>query len=154
MPQSILFVCLGNICRSPLAEGAFRAEAQRRGLDIEIDSAGTGQWHIGEPPDARAIAVAADNGVDIEDQRARQMRPQDFESFDWIVALDIAVHAELAAMSPDNAKAELSLFFDHVEGRAGEDVADPFYGAEDGFAVTWADVTTGAGALADRIEAG
>ena len=154
MPQSILFVCLGNICRSPLAEGAFRTEAERRGLDVEIDSAGTGNWHVGEPPDPRAVAVAQANDVDIGAQRARQVHPRDFEKHDWIVALDGAVLDDLQAMRPDGARAEVMLFLDHVEGRSGEDVADPYYGQEDGFAVAWTDVTTGARALADRIEAG
>src|SRR4051812_4673182 len=81
---SILFVCLGNICRSPLAEGAFRAEAARLGLQVEVDSAGTGGWHQGEPPDRRAIAAARRNGVDIAGQRARKATRADFDRFDLI----------------------------------------------------------------------
>ncbi|MFZ1108521.1 MAG: low molecular weight protein-tyrosine-phosphatase [Rhodomicrobium sp.] len=150
---SVLFVCLGNICRSPLAEAAFRREAEALGLDVEIDSAGTGDWHVGEAPDRRAQAVAKRNGVDIGGYRARLVGMEDFRSFDRIVALDRKNLAVLRAMRPPNATAELSLLLDHVEGREGQAVADPYYGEEDGFDVTWADVTAGAKALARRIVA-
>ncbi len=152
MSSSILFVCLGNICRSPLAEGAMRAEAESRGLDVEIESAGTGKWHIGDPPDPRAIEEAQANGVDIAKQVARQVSAQDFDRFDHIVALDGSVYADLLAMAPESGTAEVSLFLDHVEGRGGEDVADPYYGGPEGFAVTWDDVTAGAAALADKLD--
>ena len=85
-PPAILFVCLGNICRSPLAEAAFRREAERAGLAVMVDSAGTGDWHVGEPPNPRAIAVARANGVDIAGYRGRQVTPADFERFDVLVA--------------------------------------------------------------------
>ena len=148
---AILFVCLGNICRSPLAEAAFRQEAERIGLDVTVDSAGTGDWHVGEPPDPRAIAVARANGVDIAGYRGRQVAPADFERFDHVVALDLANLARLQALGPDGSRAALSLLLDHVPGRAGEPVADPYYGAQEGFDTTWADVTAGARALARRI---
>ena len=149
--SAILFVCLGNICRSPLAEAAFRQEAERIGLDVTVDSAGTGDWHVGEPPDPRAIAVARANGVDIAGYRGRQVAPADFERFDHVVALDLANLARLQALRPDGSRAALSLLLDHVPGRAGEPVADPYYGAQEGFDTTWADVTAGARALARRI---
>ncbi|PTQ13165.1 phosphotyrosine protein phosphatase [Sphingomonas oleivorans] len=148
---AILFVCLGNICRSPLAEAAFRREAARIGLDVEIDSAGTGHWHVGEPPDRRAQAVAKRNGIDISSYRARQVTRQDFHRFSHIVALDSQNLATLEAMRPIDGVAELSLLLDHVEGRKGEAVADPYYGEDAGFDLTWADVTSGAEALARRI---
>jgi protein-tyrosine phosphatase len=151
MKASVLFVCLGNICRSPLAEAALRDEAQRLGLDLEIDSAGTGDWHIGHPPDPRAAAIARKNGVDISHLRARQVTADDFRRFDHIVALDETNLADLRTLRPRDAKAELSLLLDHVHGREGEAVADPYYGPEGGFAATWADVTAGARALARRI---
>ncbi len=150
---SVLFVCLGNICRSPLAEAAFRRESQALGLDADVDSAGTGDWHIGEAPDRRAQAVARRNGVDIGGYRARLVATQDFRRFTNIVALDRKNLAVLKAMKPADATAELSLLLDHVEGRQGQAVADPYYGEEDGFDVTWADVTSGARALARHIAA-
>lgn len=147
---AVLFVCLGNICRSPLAEAAFRREAERLGLDVEIDSAGTGEWHIGHPPDRRAAAVAKRNGVDIGHLRARRVTPDDFRRFDHIVALDAENLADLRAMRPADATARLSLLLDHA-GRAGETVADPYYGEDEGFDATWSDVTAGAEGLARRV---
>ena len=150
---SILFVCLGNICRSPLAEAAFRAEAERLGLEVHIDSAGTGDWHVGEPPDRRAIAAAKRNGVDISRLRARQVRPEDFDRFDHIVALDRQNLRDLQRLQPPGSKAQLSLLLDHVEGREGQPVADPYYGHDAHFDAAWADVTQGARALARKIMA-
>jgi protein-tyrosine phosphatase len=150
---AVLFVCLGNICRSPLAEAAFRREAERIGLDVEIDSAGTGDWHIGGAPDPRAQAVARAYGEEIGHYRARQVRQEDFRRFSHIVALDEQNLADLIAMRPADGTADLTLLLDHVEGREGEAVADPYYGEEAGFHVTWGDVTTGAEALARRIAA-
>ena len=151
MTVAVLFVCMGNICRSPLAEAALRAEAERIGLDVEIDSAGTGGWHAGEPPDRRARAVAARHGVDISALRARRVRREDFHRFDHIVALDRQNLAELEAIRPEGARAGLSLLLDHVPGRAGEAVADPYYGGEAHFEATWRDVSEGARALARKI---
>ncbi len=148
---AVLFVCLGNICRSPLAEAAFRRELNAIGLEAETDSAGTGDWHIGEAPDRRAQAVAKRHGVDISGFRARLVTPEDFRRFTHIVALDRNNLAVLKAMRPTDATAELSLLLDHVEGRQGQPVGDPYYGEEDGFDVAWADVTEGAKALARRI---
>jgi protein-tyrosine phosphatase len=154
MKSSVLFVCLGNICRSPLAEAAFRREAERVGLEVEVDSAGTGDWHIGFPPDPRAAAVAARNGVDIAHLRARQVGPDDFRRFDHIVALDANNLRDLERMRPADGTAALSLLLDHVEARAGEAVADPYYGEDAHFDAAWADVAAGAEALARKIKAG
>lgn len=148
---AILFVCLGNICRSPLAEAAFRREAERIGLDVTVESAGTSDWHVGEPPDTRAIAVARAHGIDISGYRGRQVTAADFERFDHVVALDRANLAKLRALRAAGSRAELSLLLDHVPGREGEPVADPYYGADAGFDTTWADVTAGAQALVRRI---
>jgi protein-tyrosine phosphatase len=152
MPVSVLFVCMGNICRSPLAEGAFRAEAARRGLAAETDSAGTGGWHAGEPPDRRAIAVAARHGVDISRQRARKVSAGDFNAFDHIVALDADNLAGLEALRPADSRAALSLLLDHVPGREGEAVADPYYGGEAEFEQAWRDVEAGTRALALELQ--
>jgi protein-tyrosine phosphatase len=151
MTVAVLFVCLGNICRSPLAEAAFRAEAERRGLDAEVDSAGTGGWHAGEPPDRRAIAVALRNGVDISRLRARKVTAADFERFDHILALDEENFADLEGLQPRGSRARLSLLLDHVPGRAGEPVADPYYGGDSHFDETWRDVSEAARSLAQSL---
>ena len=148
---SILFVCLGNICRSPLAEAALRDEAHRRRLDLIIDSAGTGNWHAGEPPDPRAVATAARNGVDIRSLRARQVTRADFTRFDHIVALDHDNLKDLRRLAPADATAELSLLLDHVPGREGQAVADPYFGDNAGFEVTWAEVTAAARGLVEKL---
>jgi len=148
---SVLFVCLGNICRSPLAEAAFRQEIERFGLDVEVDSAGTGNWHAGEAPDRRAQRIALRHGVDISGYRARQVKKEDFRRFTHIVALDSENLAVLEAMKPAGTAAHLSLLLDHAEGRKGEAVADPYYGGDGGFEITWADVSAGAKGLAERL---
>lgn len=151
MTPSVLFVCLGNICRSPLAEAAFREEARRLKLDVIADSAGTGGWHIDFPPDARAQAVARKHSVDISALRGRQVKPADFRRFTHVVAMDHDNLANLRRLAPADATAELSLLLDHVEGREGQAVADPYFGDDDGFDLTWADVTAGARALAAEL---
>jgi protein-tyrosine phosphatase len=151
--KSVLFVCLGNICRSPLAEAALRAEAEQAGLDVEVDSAGTGDWHLGYPPDPRAAAVALRNGIDISQLRARQVTAEDFRRFDHILALDEQNLANLRAMQPVGARAKLSMLLDHVPGREGRPVSDPYYGDETHFDETWRDVTEGARALVRRLAA-
>lgn len=149
--KSVLFVCLGNICRSPLAEGALRAEAARLGLDLIVDSAGTGDWHAGEPPDERAQRTALRNGIDISGLRARQVRAADFHRFHHVIALDHDNLANLRKLAPADATAELSLLLDHVEGREGQAVTDPWFGDEAGFEVTWVEVTAAARGLAARL---
>lgn len=151
MSYSVLFVCLGNICRSPLAEAALREEALRRRLDLIVDSAGTGGWHAGEPPDPRAQAVALKNGVDISALRARQVAKADFRRFTHIVALDKQNLADLRRLAPHDSTAELSLLLDWLPGRKGEGVVDPWFGDDAGFDVTWADVVAATRALADRL---
>jgi len=148
---SVLFVCLGNICRSPLAEAAFGREAERLGLDVYVDSAGIAGWHTGKPPDPRAIAVARENSVDISGLRARQVSPADFASFGHIVALDLDNLRALEALRPPAGDARLSLLLDHVPERGGQAVADPYCGDSADFDTTWADAAAGAAALARKL---
>jgi protein-tyrosine phosphatase len=150
MKPSILFVCLGNICRSPLAEAAMKAEAARLGLDVEIESAGTGDWHVGHAPDARAQATALKHRIDISGYRGRQVKADDFRQFTHIVALDVNNLADLKRLAPKDGTAKLSLLLDHA-GRGGQSVADPYYGDDAGFETTWADVSAGAAGLAKTL---
>jgi len=150
-PPAILFVCLGNICRSPLAEAAFRQAAESAGLAVRADSAGTGDWHVGHAPDPRAQAVALRHGVDIGGYRARQIGPADFGSFDAIYALDLENLAALRRLAPQDARARLGLLLDCVPGRASQPVADPYFGDDAGFEVTWRDVSAAARALVERF---
>ncbi len=143
---AILFLCLGNICRSPLAEGAARAAFARAGIDATVDLAGTGDWHVGHPPDQRAQAEARRRGVDISALRGRQLRRADFHDFDLILAAD-AANLRDARAAPADATAELRLMLDLLPGRGGQDVTDPYYGEDDGFAATWDDVDAVAAAL-------
>jgi protein-tyrosine phosphatase len=119
--QSLLFVCLGNICRSPLAEGIARKKATEMGLDIEIDSAGTGDWHIGEPPCQNSLKVAKLHHIDISQLRSRQVTQEDFEKFDCIVALDDSNIANLKKMGAKNI-VKLGNY-----GYDGADVPDPYF---------------------------
>lgn len=148
---AVLFVCLGNICRSPLAEAAFRAEAQKAGLDVTVDSAGTGDWHVGAPPDPRAQAVALRHGIDISGYRGRQVSAQDFHRFTYIHALDPDNLRDLRAIRPADGVASLSLLMDAVPGREGSGVTDPYFGDDAGFDITWDDVTRAARALVQAL---
>ncbi|PHI96289.1 phosphotyrosine protein phosphatase [Parasaccharibacter apium] len=147
---SFLFVCTGNICRSPLAELAMRREIEQRGLMADIDSAGTGNWHEGDRPDPRARATARRHGLNADPLRARQVRKEDFERFDHIIALDRSHLAALQKMQPAQSKAKLSLLLEHIPHETRRDVADPYYGPEAGFETTWHDVKAGCKALAAR----
>ena len=124
---SVLFVCLGNICRSPTAEAVFRARAVK--ADIKIDSAGTGAWHAGEGPDPRSRAEGERRGYSFAGQAARKVRVQDFHDFDFILAMDASNLSDLQAIQPNTGTAQLSLFLPN-----GADVPDPYYGGPDGFA--------------------
>ena len=135
MRDSVLFVCLGNICRSPTAEGVLRARIQRAGLSdrILVGSAGTGDWHVGEPPDRRAIAHAAKRGYDLSKQRARQICPADFERFNWILAMDRTVLDEVHGQRPLGHGGHVGLFLAMAPQLGAFDVPDPYYGGADGF---------------------
>ncbi len=134
-PISVLFVCTGNICRSPTAEGVFRdrvskASAHDRFL---IDSAGTGGWHIGNPPDPRSTATALARGVDISKLRARQLGREDYEKFEYLIALD-GTHLDfMQKQKPGSSLSQLSLLLHHARIQAGDDVPDPYYGGQQDF---------------------
>lgn len=147
----VLFVCLGNICRSPLAEGAFRARAEAAGLDVTVDSAGTGDWHVGEPPDPRAIVTARTHGLDISGYRARQVRAEDFDRFTHVFALDRENLANLRRLAPAGHSARLGLLMDVVPGMEGQPVADPYFGGDEGFETTWGEVDAAAQALVEQL---
>jgi protein-tyrosine phosphatase len=147
----VLFVCLGNICRSPMAEGAFRVAAQDRGLVCSVDSAGTASYHVGHQPDPRAIAVASLNGIDIAGQTARQIERDDFYRFSHIIALDRANLEGVRAKAPRDGTARLAMLMDAVEGRRGEPVADPYYGDAAAFEAAWKAINIGVAAWADRL---
>ena len=151
---SVLFVCLGNICRSPLAEAALRAEAERAGVAVMVDSAGTGNWHLGNPPDHRAQATALRHGIDISGYKARQVTRRDFTRFTHIYALDATNLADLKVLAPAETTATLGLLLDLVPGRAGEGVVDPYYGGAEGFEATWDDVSAGAAAIVAGLRDG
>lgn len=147
---SILFVCLGNICRSPLAEAALRRRAVEAGVAMTIDSAGTGDWHVGRPPDPRAQETAMRHGLDISSYRARQVTEADFSKFGHIFALDPQNLKDLRRIEPSRHIAEVRLLMDLVPGRKGTAVIDPYYGDEDDFEQAWADVDAAAQALVQR----
>jgi len=147
MTRRVLFVCLGNICRSPLAEAAMRDAAARVGIEVEVDSAGTGDWHAGNPPDPRSVAEAAKHGIDISGYRARRVRGEDFRRFDFVLALDPQNLRDLRAMAPGDTQARLALVMDFVAGRAGEGVRDPYYGDAADFETVWRDVSAAAEGL-------
>jgi protein-tyrosine-phosphatase len=149
----VLFVCLGNICRSPLAEGVFLHLARQRGvLDrYQIDSAGTGGWHVGERPDPRSSEVARRNGV-LLDGSARQVESHDFERFDWIIAMDRSNLRDLESMRRQRGRAKLQLLRDFDPDPGDRDVPDPYYGGADGFDTVFAMVHRSAAALLERLE--
>lgn len=133
-PFSILFVCLGNICRSPLAEGVMRHKVRQAGQTdrFSLDSAGTGAWHVGNPADRRSVSVGAIHGVDLSDLRARQVSVEDFYRFDLILAMDVSNLSDLRSMQPGDGVAELALYRSYCDD-GEQDVPDPYYGGDRGF---------------------
>jgi protein-tyrosine phosphatase len=131
----ILFVCMGNICRSPTAEAVFREHVRRHApeLQVEIDSAGTHDYHVGEAPDPRAIKAAARRGLDLSGLRARQVEDADFERFDLILAMDRLNHVTLLERSPPERHPRIRLLLEFAADPQGLDVPDPYYGGAKGF---------------------
>ena len=132
--MKVLFVCLGNICRSPTAEGVFRRALEQAGLadDVEIDSCGVGGWHVGKAPDARAQQAALSRGIDLSGLRARQLTEQDFAEFDYVLGMDQDNLCAMHELKPANSRAHVGLFLDFA-GTRGAEVPDPYYGGDEGF---------------------
>lgn len=131
----VLFVCMGNICRSPTAEGVFRHVVEEAGLSmqIEADSAGTSDYQKGDPPDKRAQQAAILRGYSLSRLKARQVRPEDFHEFDHILAMDQKNLRDLKAIYPDGAQAQIALFLDYARTAQLKEVPDPYYGGASGF---------------------
>lgn len=133
--MKILFVCFGNICRSPTAEGVFRQIVKDEGLDhvIHVDSAGTAGYHIGDPADPRSVDAAMQRGYDISDHRGRRIETPDFDEFDYILAMDQENYSQLAAICTTGNWGKLKLFMEYASGFAGKEVPDPYYGGQRAF---------------------
>jgi protein-tyrosine phosphatase len=136
MKPGVLFVCLGNICRSPTAHGVFRNLLLKHGLQnkVRVDSAGTGNWHVGRPPDKRAIDAAVSQGYDISDLRARRVDIEDFQKFDYLLAMDWSNLNHLQTLCPEKLNPHIGLFLDYLGKGDGHEVPDPYYGGISGFA--------------------
>lgn len=129
--MKILMVCLGNICRSPLAEGILRSKLDR---DFFVDSAGTGNWHVGKPPDKRSVAVGKKYGVDISQLKARQFKSTDFDEFDFIFVMDESNYEDIVSMTErEDHRSKVRLILGELNDIENTDVPDPYYGEEDGF---------------------
>ncbi|MDD7909438.1 low molecular weight phosphotyrosine protein phosphatase [Pseudovibrio exalbescens] len=147
----VLFVCLGNICRSPLAEGLFTHHVTTHGVQdhYEIGSAGTGGWHVGNPPDPRSIAIAAQHGVDIGMQRAQQVHPKHFTNYNYLIGMDASNVERLHHLAPAGALAQIRMLLDEQR----KDVPDPYYEGPEGFALVYRMVNEGTLALFKQLEA-
>ncbi|WP_396328686.1 low molecular weight protein-tyrosine-phosphatase [Burkholderia anthina] len=152
---AICFVCLGNICRSPTAEGVMRHQVDAAGLAdrIAIDSAGTGDWHVGEPPDTRAQAAAHTRGYDLSALRARQVSAADFERFDLLLVMDEANLAELRRRCPPEHRDKVRLLMEFAPGTAETEVADPYFGGAQGFEQVLDQVERACAGLLDTLKA-
>ncbi len=150
----VLFICTGNICRSPTAEGVFRALIQAAGLEahIQTDSAGTHDYHVGHPPDSRSVAAALLRGVDLRGLRARRVAPEDFEEFDLLVAMDPTHYRILESLCPIEHRHKLALFMDFAPQFARRDVPDPYYGDGDGFEMVLDMIEAGAQGILERVQ--
>jgi protein-tyrosine phosphatase len=151
----VLFVCMGNICRSPTAEGVFSKLVEERGLvdRVSVDSAGTHAYHIGKPPDVRSARAAAERGIDLSHQRARRVTVQDFQQFDYVLAMDSDNYSHLAAMCPEGCEYKLRLFLSFAPHLEAREVPDPYYGGITGFERVLDMVEEAARGLLEEVEA-
>ena len=150
---SVVFVCMGNICRSPTAEGVFRHVVNKRNLQnvIKVDSAGTHAYHIGESPDSRSHATAKSRGVDLSAQRARKVEENDFERFDYVIAMDCSNYENLKVLATSEQQERLHLFMDFTTAWNNTEVPDPYYGDGDGFTNVFDMVQSASEGLLDTI---
>jgi len=151
----LLVVCLGNICRSPMAEGALREHLRQAGLAdvVDVDSAGTGDWHVGQPPDRRAIACARSHGVDIAGLRARQLEEADFRRFDWLLCADTQNVRDARRLAPPTLAHKAVLLLEWAGGADGAAIPDPYTGGTDHFEDVWRLVDSAASAVVARVRA-
>lgn len=149
----VLFVCLGNICRSPTAHGVFLSKVAQRGLTemIEVDSAGTAAWHTGSPPDPRSCAEAARRGYDLGDLRARQVQDTDFTRFDYVLAMDYENLEALQALSPHGYRGHLGLLLDFAPEQGLREVPDPYYKGDEGFVEVLSLIEAACDGLLERV---
>ncbi len=149
----VLFVCMGNICRSPTAEGVFRDLTERMKTNyITIDSAGTHAYHVGEPPDQRAMATAKSRNIDMSQQRARKVHVNDFEEFDHILVMDESNHNELMQICPEHLQHKVELFMNYSTNFNETEVPDPYYGGASGFDHVFDLVDDASKGLLDKIQ--
>lgn len=149
-PVRVLFVCLGNICRSPLAEGVLREFAAQKGADLLVDSAGTGAWHVGDPPDRRSIRAAQQHGIDISGLCGRQVGLEDFTAFDLILGMDESNVATLKRLAPEGTAEKVHLFLGYATGR-NQDVPDPYYEGAEAFEALYQMLEAGCSSLLERL---
>lgn len=149
----VLFVCTGNICRSPTAEGVFRALVESNGLSehIMVDSAGTHAYHVGEPPDSRSTIAARKRGIELSGQRARKVKAADFDEFDLLLAMDRSHQQSLVQLCPKQHEDKVRLFLSFAPELGLRDVPDPYYGVGDGFERVLDMIEAGSRGLLDHV---
>lgn len=150
MTKKILFICYGNICRSPMAQGVFENKAAATKIDCVVDSAGTSNWHEGEKPDARAIAICREKNIDISKQTSRAVSKDDFTEFDLILAMDKSNLKTLNQIKPKSATAEIKLFLDYAQNLDTKEVPDPYYD-DNGFAIVFSMIENAAMGLIKKL---
>ena len=150
MAIKILMVCLGNICRSPLAEGIL---ASKLPDSFKVDSAGTGNYHIGKLPDSRSIAIAKEKGIDITNQRARQFKKSDFQTFDYIYVMDRENYRDIIKLAPDiESRNKVRMILDELFPNENVDVPDPYFGSESGFSIVFKMLDEACEIIANRLK--
>lgn len=150
--MKVLMVCLGNICRSPMAEGILRNKATTNGWEIEIDSAGTGDWHVGESPDERAVRFMKKKGIDISGLRARQIQQDDFYAFDLILAMDAENYTNVMRLKPNDGLASVEMAMNLSEPGKNIAVPDPYFGGDEGFANVFAMLDNALNSIETRLK--